>query len=42
MTVETLNRANALQKTIDNLSSEKTKISGFFEKKENLSVEEVE
>ncbi|MCD8425569.1 hypothetical protein LNJ40_09700 [Tenacibaculum dicentrarchi] len=42
MTSDILNRANALKKTIDKLESEKTKISAFFEKKENLSAKEID
>jgi len=42
MTIETLNRANAIKKTIDKLEIEHSKISKFYSKKENLSKEELE
>lgn len=42
MTTDTLNRANAIKKTIDKLSCEKSRISKLYSKKESLSTEEIE
>ena len=42
MTIDILNRANAIKKTIDKLSCEKSRISKIYSKKESLSAEEIE
>jgi len=41
MTKETLNRANAIQKTIDKLEIERSTISKLYSKKEDLNKEEI-
>lgn len=41
MTKETLNRANAIQKTIDKLEIERSTISKLYSKKEDLNEEEI-
>ena len=42
MTLETLNRANSVKKTIDKLESNISRIHKFFSKKENLTPDEIE
>ena len=43
MTIETLNRANAIKKTIDKLETEHSKISKFYSKnREDLTMEDLE
>lgn len=42
MTIDTLNRANAVKKTIDKLECEHSRISKFYSKKEDLTKEELE
>ena len=42
MTIDALNRANAIRKTIDKLSCEKSRISKLYSKKDNLTTEEIE
>lgn len=42
MTIDTLNKANAIKKTIDKLEIEHSKISKYFSKKESLTKEELE
>lgn len=42
MTVETLNRANAIKKTIDKLESEKSRISKLYSIKESLTPAHIE
>jgi UDP-glucose 6-dehydrogenase len=42
MTIDTLNKANAIKKTIDKLEIEHSKISKFYSKKEPLTKEELE
>jgi hypothetical protein len=42
MTLETLQRANAVKKIIDKLDCEKSRISKIYSKKENLSAEQIE
>jgi len=41
MTIDTLNKANAIKKTIDKLECETSIISKLFSKKENLTEEEL-
>lgn len=42
MTIDTLNRANAVKKTIDKLECEHSRISKLYSKKEDLTKEELE
>ncbi len=42
MTIDTLNRANAIKKTIDKLEIEHSTISKLYSKKEPLTKEELE
>jgi len=42
MTLDTLNKANAIKKTIDKLESEHSIISKSFSKKESLTIEDIE
>jgi len=42
MTIDTLNKANGIKKTIDKLEIEHSKISKFYSKKEPLTNEEFE
>lgn len=42
MTIDTLNRANAIKKTIDKLEIEHSRVSKFYSKIEDLSKEELE
>ena len=42
MTIDILNRANAIKKTIDKLNCEKSRISKLYIKKEDLNAEEIE
>lgn len=42
MTLETLQRANAVKKTIDRLEAEKSRISKLFSIKESLTPEHIE
>lgn len=42
MTQETLNKANAIAKTIDRLEIEQSKITSLFSKKEKLTQKELE
>jgi hypothetical protein len=41
MTIDTLNRANVIKKTIDKLNCEKSRISKLYSKKDNLTTEEI-
>jgi hypothetical protein len=42
MTIDTLNRANVVKKTIDKLECEHSRISKLYSKKEDLTKEELE
>jgi hypothetical protein len=42
MTIDTLNRANAVKKTIDKLECEHSRISKLYSKKEDLTKQELE
>lgn len=42
MTIDTLNKANAIKKTIDKLECEHSRISKLYSKKEDLTKEEIE
>lgn len=42
MTIDTLNRANSVKKTIDKLECEHSRISKLYSKKEDLTKEELE
>jgi hypothetical protein len=42
MTIDILNRANAVKKTIDKLECEHSRISKLYSKKEDLTKEELE